>query len=357
MSLFQPSFKQKISVLALLGSVGISFCSIPLATACRLEAIMIPKTQNEAVQKKASMVIKEGLLSSSNSLLAQSKKRPKTHQSHEKNPIYDLEDLSGLVRAIGSPDGWGFVGYGLSDGELTQPWVQKSALPAEHDPNYSKAVEKLQQSRPHLVMAHVRQTDNPKSVAIQNVHPFVFQNWSLMHNGTIHGAFAQSTLDKIASHNNELLGGPKGQTDTERVFYYFLSILLEKYGTTDSSKLSTEQVQAAFRQAMLDLIAVSPAKSKPIKDSLFSLDGSLQTLPSCNVIISDGQHIYAFRRVLNLFLGENDLGHGEKLYVVSSERIEAPSKHWKWLLIPENHFVTLSRNSNGSIQATLGSLN
>jgi predicted glutamine amidotransferase len=334
-----------VALLSLLGS--------PLTYACRLQAIMSPKGSVDKTsvgtthaQKQTTAFLKQTLLTAPNSLLNESKKRPKLHRVEEKNSLYDLEDLSGLVRSVGSPDGWGITSYN----PLTpEPQTLKSALPAEKDPNYALAINTLIKNKPNLVMAHVRQTDNPKSVAIQNVHPFMFHNWSLIHNGAMMGAFAQSTLDKIASHQEALAGGPKGQTDSERVLHYFLSVLLEKYDTTDSSKLSTEQVQTAFQQTMSDLIKAAPAKSKPFKDSLFGLEGTLQTLPSCNVVISDGQHIYAFRRVLNLYLGEKDLGHGETLYIVSSERSIPASKSMKWLLLPENHFLTLSWNIYGHV--------
>jgi len=335
-----------------LGAVLFSFAHSPSGYACRLQAIMSPKSSagkmgigTTQVQKQTNAFLKQTLLTAPNSLLNESKKRPKLHRREEKNPLYDLEDLSGLVRSVGSPDGWGITSYNA----VSEAQILKSALPAEKDPNYVRAINTLIKNKPSLVMAHVRQTDNPKSVAIQNVHPFMFQNWSLIHNGTMSGAFAQSTLDKIASHQEALVGGPKGQTDSERVLHYFLSVLLEKYDTTDSSKLSTKQVQTAFQQTMLDLIAVSPAKSKTFKDSLFGIEGTLQTLPSCNVIISDGQHVFAFRRVLNLYLGEKDLGHGEKFYIVSSERSVPTSKSMKWLLLPENHFLTLSWDIDGHV--------
>jgi len=331
------AFKSSLKLVHI--ALGVSLVSLlgsPLTYACRLQAIMSPKSSLEEhsigttqTQKQVNTFLRQTLLIAPNSLLNESKKRPKLHRPEEKNPIYDLEDLSGLVRSVGSPDGWGITSYS----QITpEPQILKSALPAEKDPNYARAINALTKNKPNLIMAHVRQTDNPKSVAIQNVHPFLFQNWSLMHNGTMMGAFAQSTLDKIVSHQEELAGGPKGQTDSERVLHYFLSVLLEKYGTTDSSKLSTEKVQNAFHQTMLDLIEASPIKSKTFNDPLFGLEGTLQTLPSCNVVISDGQHIYAFRRVLNLFLGEKDLGHGEKLYIVSSERSIPASKSMKWLL-------------------------
>jgi predicted glutamine amidotransferase len=322
----------------------ISLLTPAIAQACRLQAMMGPREATPVVQRQEEHFFQSSLLESDNSLVRESARRPRKKGSQEP---YDLEDLSGLIRRFGSPDGWGLVSYSCPMQPLRLPEISKSIDPAFSDRRFAPAVSKLTQSKPNLFLAHVRQTDNPKSVAIENVHPFNWQNWSLMHNGTVSGAFAPNIDAKINAYRDRLGGGPQGKTDSERVFYYFLALLLEQTGTTDSSQVSLERLESIFRTAMRDIIAASSAKSKPLDGEIMGVTGQLETQPSCNFILSDGQRIFAFRRVLNLYLGEKTLKGDEKLYIISSERSVKPDKSLQWLLLPENHILTIRWNAQG----------
>jgi predicted glutamine amidotransferase len=324
------------------------------AFACRLQAIMGPRDPGRKIQEEEGRFVRASLLTSRNALLRESRQR--LAKSGQGDDFYDLEDLSGLIRRLGSPDGWGLLGYPCPVATDRTPSLAHSAKPAFGDPGYAAAVESLARNPSNPVLAHVRQSDDPKSVAVDNTHPFRFRGWSMMHNGGVSGAFSPEVAAKIDAYRDRLGGGPKGQTDTERAFYYFLARLLERSGTTDRDRISLETASEVFRETMARLIALSPAKSKPIHGEVMGVQGHLETLPSCNFVLSDGQRLYAFRRVLNLYLGRKRLSNGQSLYIISSERSVKTGKGLQWLLLPENHVLALSWNEKGDVLPVLAPL-
>jgi predicted glutamine amidotransferase len=335
--------KIQLSFLAFLILNGLS---MPIALACRLEAMMGPEKLSPQVQKEAQHFYLRSLVDDPNSLQKESGKRP---QKDGRSETYDIEDLSGIIRKYGNLDGWGLVGYSCPIQPIRLPDSSRSIEPAVSDKLFQPKVSKTIAQNPNIIMAHVRQAPpDKKQVELENVHPFTYQSWSLMHNGGADGAFAPSIQQTINRHKAELGGGPKGNTDTEQIFYYFLSTLLEQYGTTDSAKLTLNQTQAAFAKTMADIVSASKPNAKPIHGEVIGVTGTIQTLPSCNFILSDGKHLLAFRKVLNLFLGLKTLPNGQKIYIIASEKTHVADRTVQWLFLPEDHVLSISWDKTGN---------
>jgi len=324
------------------------------AFACRLEGMMGPEYPSEATQQEESAFLKSVLVEDENSLQKESAVRQPKDGVQES---YDLEDLSGVVRKYGSPDGWGIVHYPCPVEPIRLPRLNKSIKPAFADADFKQAVNQTTSERANIVMAHVRQASPEcKQVELVNVHPFTWQNWSFMHNGTVSGAFSPVVAAKISQYKDKIGGEPKGTTDSERVFYFFLANLYEKAGTLDSKKIPLSTIQTVFAQSINALIANSTPTAKPLHGDVMDVQGHLQTQPACNFLLSDGTHLLAFRKVLNLYLAQKTLANQQKLYLVSSEKTQThdpadPSV--KWLLLPENHILIISWDAQGNPKPAL----
>jgi predicted glutamine amidotransferase len=316
------------------------------ALACRVEGVMGPRQPSPQIQQEENTVLRASLVDDSNSLKKESAKRPAKQGTAE---VYDLEDLISGFRERGNLDGWGMVRYSCKLDDLQTPQVFKNTKPAFADQQYNQAVQKSLAHGANIMMAHIRRASPEyNQVTMDNVHPFTYQNWSFMHNGSVSGAFSPVVETKINKYREQLGGGPKGTADSERVFYYFLANLYEAAGTLDSTKIPTETVQKVFAQSISTLIANSDVKYSSLNGSVLGVQGEIQTLPVCNFVLSDSTHLFAFRRGFNLFLGEKTLSNGQNLYLVSSEKTHAADKTVRWLALPENHVLTISWDASGN---------
>jgi predicted glutamine amidotransferase len=311
------------------------------AFACRLEGVMGPRQPSPEIWQEENAFLHASLIDDANSLQKESEKRPANQGNN-----YDLEDLITAFRERGNMDGWGMVRYACKQ-DLQSPQVFKNTEPAFADPQYNQAVRQSLTKSANIMMAHIRRVADHKQVTLANAHPFIYQNWSFMHNGDLTGAFSPVVKEKINRYREQLGGGPKGTTDSEHVFYFFLANLYEATGTIDRKQISIETVQKIFAQSIKTLIANSDVKFSPLNGSVLNVQGEIQALPVCNFVLSDGEHLLAFRHGLNMFLGQKTLSNGQHLYLVASEKRHAENEAVQWLALPENHILTISWNASG----------
>jgi len=241
-----------------------------------------------------------------------------THSLRQQSkPGTCLED--GLGRS-GNPDGWAFVSY---QNNKQIPIVSKSVWPAYIDPKYQAAVNKLTKQKSEIIFAHVRSA-SIGSVTVENCHPFTYKNWSFEHNGDLIGAVIQETRDKINGKYAEILGNkPLGQTDSEAAFFYFLGRMKETYKTTDTKIIGTDNTRKIFAQSMKELIDKSSS-------------------PTCNIIVSDGENVFALKYGRSLYLGQQ-----QKQFIISSEKTDKSLEESpvSWQEIPEGYILTISKNN------------
>lgn len=199
------------------------------------------------------------LVHAQNALIAQSRK-----------------DLSGLDHA----HGWGVATY---DG--MEPDVQREAWAAYHGEHFSRAAARTYSE---LVVAHVRRATVGEP-AIENTHPFAEGPWVFAHNGTVPG------FDKVRSLMRDRMNESQwkrieGDTDSEHIFHYFLS-LCERGEIHPQESL----VDAIWR--LVDDVAAMSAQAAPGKRL------------GLNIMLTDGRRLAGSRMNRSLFFVHRDGVH------------------------------------------------
>ncbi len=180
---------------------------------------------------------------------------------HSQNALMNQSrsDLAGFDH----PDGWGIAAYD-NDG----PVIERQAWAAYHGEHFKRTAARVYA---RVVVAHVRGA-TVGAPSLENTHPFHWRHWSFAHNGTIHHfeSMRQRLVDGIS---NELKPCIKGDTDSEHVFYYALSMIQSEPGA---------ELQDALRTTVQNLDhwsrEIDPAKPA-----------------SANLILTDGKQIAGTR--------------------------------------------------------------
>lgn len=319
------------------------------AFGCRLMTFMVPQS---AKGQQSDEFIRQCLLESNNSL----KNQAKSHRNVRDgvNDAMTLEELSGVLNEEGNPHGWGILGY-LNNKLVGSP--QKSIKSAETDPKYDKAVDTLIKEKPDIILAHIR-LDTSKKIAINNNHPFLNGAWSFEHNGTVFIKDSEVLQDKLKEYQNKYNISAKGTTDSEQCFNYFLGKLKDYNVDTTVSGQDKSLVLKAFADTIRDIKVNTREKDKSLTGTLTNLEGNIDYLPLINFIASDGENVYAYRKGLNLFLGEYKLPNGQSDFIIASENIQPDggTGKIKWIEIPNDTILSLSKLSDGSIKPVLADL-
>lgn len=215
-------------------------------------------------------------------------------------------------------DGWG-IAYYVDEA----PRVAHGLGPAHEDPEFER-VSSLVSS--HAVIAHVRLASVGK-VELCNAHPFTYGRWAFCHNGTVR-EFARHRAAFEAEIAPHFRGQLRGETDSERCFYLFLT-RLETYGGL--AQPSIDQVARALAETMRLVKARTDTAEKP---------------SSTNFLVSDGALMVATRRHRTLHFSElcekgtraDPPRDGERVrqFVVASEELSA-ERHWH--PVPEEALV------------------
>lgn len=208
-------------------------------------------------------------------------------------------------------DGWGIAYYG----DEAAPRVAHGLGPAHEDEEFERVSGRVSS---HAVIAHVRLASVGK-VELCNAHPFLHGRWAFCHNGTVRD-FAQRHREafeaEIAPH---LRGHLKGETDSERCFFIFLT-RLETYGGLDHPDV--DAVARALAETMRLVKARTDTPEKP---------------SSTNFLVSNGALMVATRRNRTLhFSGvsaQRDVSEVHRdgallqQFVVASEELSS-ERHW-----------------------------
>jgi predicted glutamine amidotransferase len=114
-----------------------------------------------------------------------------------------------------SNDGFGFAWVNQNHFEL-----YKKSVPYDKDPDIEKMIPLI---KGKMVFGHIREKVYGNA-AIENTHPFLFENHIFMHNGSILNF--QKHKDFLKSHiARKFLKKIQGDTDSEILFYLLLSFI------------------------------------------------------------------------------------------------------------------------------------
>lgn len=236
------------------------------------------------------------------------------------HPALVMEQNSLRVQSVEHKDGWGIAYY---EGEL--PEVARGIGPAHGDPEFERVSSKLSS---HAVLAHVRLASVGR-IHVLNNHPFIHGKWAFAHNGTVRDFAVHRTLLEAAI-DRDLREELKGDTDSERCFYLFLTRLRE---LTHGHEPAADDVARALAQVthFVTRITDRPDDEKPT---------------SLNFLVTDGNIMVGSRLNRTLFFSERkqQLPHAERppentrldSIVIASERLEQQS-HWHE--VPERTMV------------------
>lgn len=167
--------------------------------------------------------------------------------------------FKGLVKRGGEKgphkDGWGITFY---EGKGCRSF--KDPMPCSFSP-----IAKLVEDYPiksQVVIAHIRQA-NRGNIALENTHPFTRElwgkNWTFAHNGQLTD-YTQLDMEPYQ---------PVGQTDSEYAFCYILAQLRQHFPEEPQSRL-------------------------PVFHFIKECADHLSTLGVCNLLITDGEYLFAF---------------------------------------------------------------
>lgn len=220
-------------------------------------------------------------------------------------------------------DGWGIASY--EGGGL--PEVARGVGPAHADPEFERISNLLSS---HAVIAHVRLA-SVGPVTLDNAHPFTFGAWTFAHNGTLQ-RFGEHRQQVEALIDPDLRLLFRGDTDSERCFYLFLTFLRQNGGLEEPN---VEQVAKSLAITARTVVGITEAgATKP---------------SSTNFLVTDGRLLLATRRHRTLFFTERrhagDLPHPEpksgdtlEQIVIASEKLDC-EEHWHE--VPEDSVIAV----------------
>ena len=220
------------------------------------------------------------------------------------------------VQSREHPDGWGL---GFHD-ERGEPHVVRSLTPAHGDAEFERVSQYV---NARSIVAHVRKASIGR-VAIENTHPFQRGPWLFAHNGTLPQWEAiRPSLE--AQIDPALRAEIRGQTDSERCFLLFLTLLRGRrdlFAAEDALRVAVRRVRAAAAAA------ADPA--------------------STTFLVTDGKLMLACRVGRTLFISSpapDRAGRCEYVAVASEDPGEPPPGGKRaWRLLPENALVAVDED-------------
>ncbi len=221
------------------------------------------------------------------------------------------------VQSREHPDGWGVGWY-----EGPAPRVVRSLTPAHGDAAFQKLSQFVSAT---TVIAHVRKASVGR-VAAENTHPFQRGPWLFAHNGTLpQWERARAPLEELIhpSLRREL----RGETDSERCFFLFLSRLRR---------------HCDVERADVGSAAAALAETVALVREIVEHGGEIA---STTFLATDGRLLLACRRGRTLFLSSPAPDRdGRCAYVaVASEDPGEPPPGGKraWRLLPDEALVAV----------------
>jgi len=145
-------------------------------------------------------------------------------------------------------DGWGVATFDHNSDEshLTRaPEIAQSSLTFQ---------ETISKTRTDGALLHLRWATSGISVSENNTHPFVSHGYSFTHNGAIHPA---TSLDSAISQKFKI--EIKGETDSERYFYFILSEI-EKYGLVEGVLSAVREIKEKYDFSSINAMLMTDSK-------------------------------------------------------------------------------------------------
>ena len=243
------------------------------------------------------------------------------------HPPLVAERNSLLQQSREHKDGWGIAAWEGSD----RPEVAHGLGAAHADPDFERVAAR---TSARTVIGHVRLA-SVGPVILPNAHPFTHGRWAFVHNGTLRD-FARHRAVVEGAIAPDLRARVRGDTDSERCFYLFLTQL--RQDAPDFGRGASVSVVARALARTLRFVA-------DVTDRTDATEGPPRS--STNFLVTDGDVMVACRRGRTLYFSEKKRrgqtpaeppppGVALTQLVLASEHLEGES-HWHE--VPEEHFV------------------
>jgi glutamine amidotransferase len=250
---------------------------------------------------------------------------------------YDAKELEEPLNGDGFGIGW-FVP------EIDEkPAVFVSTSPAWSNRNLRSIASKIKSP---CVFAHVRAA-SVGDISEANCHPFQYENYLCMHNGSI-GGFEKLKRPIRRELSDTVYNWLRGQTDSEHFFALFLERILKVKGT-----VTTKHMMAAMRDTVHAIQALK--KKEKVKETCY-----------LNVVITNGSTVVAARYIsdkseepLSLYYSEGSqyvcedgvcrmekAKPDEHSVLIVSEKLTDFRQDWK--KVPGNHVIAIHEDMSVS---------
>ena len=249
------------------------------------------------------------------------------------------------IQSVAHPDGWGVAFYQDRFPHLIRS--EKQAL----DDGLFRELGAVVSTR--TLIAHIRQATTGK-LSVLNCHPFQFGPWIFAHNGQVTGYTKGNEIAEAVDSlvDQRFRGEMLGSTDSEALFYLFMSRLARRVEDPFHEGIKPEIVVDALTEMMEEIMARVPEPDPNEPNRL-------------TFLVSNGGAMVGirFRRSLHYSTYKNrcpdrDTCHAFEAYrceapvedgmvkhlVISSERIaEGPNV---WFELSDGEYVTVDRGMN-----------
>lgn len=247
-----------------------------------------------------------------------------------------LKQSCGDLRGETHGDGWG-IGY--YEGGL--PRVYRSPSAARDCPEFNAAARRVVSP---IVLGHVRQA-SVGSRLIENAHPFAYDHWLFMHNGTVTG-FVEIRDRVLSQTDDDLRARIEGTTDSEHVFYWLLSRLRRAGQPTEWEPGAGSSDMALVTRVVAEAI--------PIFDA-WSVATGPEEPSKLNFVITDGVSLVASRFKHNLNwvrTGAGDEGGSNSGGQAPAVRVASePIGDHAWEPVPDAHVLSIAADLKTTLTA------
>jgi predicted glutamine amidotransferase len=192
-----------------------------------------------------------------------------------------------------------------------------------------------------------------------NSHPYTLQDVSLIQNGSLDSPkmngflYSSDVVKTIQKHLPDVTLRTM-DSDSKRLFYYWLAYLKATYPDTLPAQLPTPVIKDSFKHIQDTVMATRPHGPIALQPDLsLPISGALDFRNKINSIISVGDN-----RIIGLKHGrELHLGYqtNQKGQMTSAILATEPPKlsDYRWVSIPDKHWITLTKMNDHLIQAEL----
>ena len=204
--------------------------------------------------------------------------------------LMDFRDLSkyGCVPCgiqKGHNDGWGIVLY-----KNKVPCLYyRSTISIMNDKNFDKIIDLIKNIKPNIVVSHLRKMSKGKKT-IENTQPFLSNNFSLAHNGTIF--YSDSNKNDNKSDSLKFFNDVTSQKDIISISYF-----KNKYNFTYLNNNFTS-MNMIFSDG-LNLFAIKNINSKHKESTKLGFDDyyTLSSFKNTNCLFVCSEKISAFTKM------------------------------------------------------------